>query len=248
MVNEEDVSTPHINAKKGDFAPVVLMPGDPLRAKWIAEAFLKDVKQVNSTRGMLGYTGYTSEKKRVSVMSSGMGMPSIGIYSHELFTSYGVEAIIRIGTCGTYQKDVNLKDLIIAQGACTDSNWMSQHHLFNGTFSAISDFGLLEEAVNQARSFKVPFHVGNIVSCDIFYDYRPDNWKKWANLGVLGVEMEAYALFEQAAVLHKKALAICTVSDSFINNDKRLSKEERQAGLQNMVEVALGVANKFSKE
>jgi purine-nucleoside phosphorylase len=237
--------TPHINAQKGDFAKVVLMPGDPLRAKWIAETYLKNAKLVNDVRGILAYTGTSPDGHRISVMASGMGMPSIGIYSHELYTSYGVEAIIRIGTIGSYQNAIHLKDLIIAEGACTDSNWMGQHNLHGGTYSAIADYGLLSTAVEAAAAGGFTYHVGNIVSCDIFYDYKPDNWKKWASLGVLGVEMETYALYETAAELGKKALAICTVSDSFPNNE-RLSVEQRQQGLADMVMTALVVAEKYA--
>lgn len=238
--------TPHINAEKGDFANVVLMPGDPLRAKWIAETFLHDTKLVNEVRGMLAFTGLTKNNKRVSVMASGMGMPSIGVYSHELFTSFGVEAIIRVGTCGAYQKEIALRDIIIGQGACTDSNWMGEHSLYGGTFSAIASYDLLSAAVEEATKIKAKYHVGNILSSETFYDYRPEAWKKWANLGVLGVEMEAYSLYEQAAELGKKALAICTVSDSF-TNDAILTPEERQEGLKTMVETALGVAERFAQ-
>jgi purine-nucleoside phosphorylase len=237
--------TPHINAQKGDFAKVVLMPGDPLRAKWIAETFLKDVKQVTDVRGILGFTGTAPDGHRVSVMASGMGMPSIGIYSHELYTSYGVETIIRIGTMGSYQPDVHLKDLVIAEGCSTDSNWMGQHSLYGGSYSAIADFDLLLAATKAAKAGGFPYHVGGIVSCDIFYDYKPDAWKKWANLGIMGVEMEGYALYATAAELHKRALAILTVSDSFLSTDK-LSAEERQEGLKNMVMTALVVAEQFA--
>lgn len=237
--------TPHIEAQKGDFAKVVLMPGDPKRAEWIANTFLKDAKLVNSVRGMLAYTGKAPDGSLVSVMASGMGMPSIGIYSHELFTTYGVEAIIRIGTCGGYQSNIKLRDLIIAEGSCTDSNWLGQHSLYGGTFSAIADFDLLSSAVEAAKANGCAYHVGNIYSSDVFYDYRPDAWKKWANLGVLGVEMESYALYCNAAELNKKALTICTVSDSFVANDK-MTVEERQQGLVNMVMVALVTAEKFT--
>jgi purine-nucleoside phosphorylase len=239
------MATPHIGAEKGDFAKVVLMPGDPKRAQWIATTFLKNAKQVTAIRGILGFTGEAPDGSMVSVMASGMGMPSIGIYCHELFTSYGVEAIIRIGTCGAYQSQIKLKDLIIAEGACTDSNWMGEHSLYGGTFSAIADYDLLSSAVEGAKAGGFAYHVGNIFSSDTFYDYRPDAWKKWANLGVLGVEMETYALYEQAAELGKKALTICSVSDSFLSSDV-LSAEERQQGLSAMVMVALVAAEKFN--
>jgi purine-nucleoside phosphorylase len=237
--------TPHINAQAGDFAKVVLMPGDPLRAKWIADTFLKDVKEVTNVRGILGFTGTTPDGHRVSVMASGMGMPSIGIYSHELYTSYGVEVIIRIGTCGAYQPGIQLKDLIIAEGACTDSNWAGQFNLHGGTFSAIADYDLLETAVSAAKAGGFRYRVGNIYSSDVFYDYKSESWKKWADLGCLGVEMESFALYCNAAVLHKKALCICSVSDSFCFNEK-LSSQDRQEGLRNMVMTALVVAEKFA--
>jgi len=238
--------TPHIGAQPGDFAKIVLMPGDPKRAKWIATTFLKDAKLVSEVRGILAYTGQAPDGSLISVMASGMGMPSIGIYSHELFTSYGVEAIIRIGTMGTYQKNVALKDIILAEGACTDSNWMGQYDLHGGTWSAIADFSLLESAAHIARETKLPYHVGNILSADVFYDHKPDMWKKWASLGVLGVEMESYALYAEAAALKKRALAICTVSDSFVDGSQKLSAEERQEGLVQMVELAILVAESYN--
>jgi len=237
--------TPHISAQNGDFAKVVLMPGDPKRAQWIADTFLHDVKLVTEVRGILGFTGLTKNGKRVSVMASGMGMPSIGIYSHELFAAYGVEAIIRIGTAGAYVPGVKLKDLIIAQGCCTDSNWPGQFALNGGTYSAIADFGLLAAAVQSAEENGFHYNVGNLLSSDVFYDYKDDSWKKWADLGCLGVEMEGYALYTTAAVLHKKALAICSVSDSFCSTEK-LTPEERRAGLTNMIVTALAVAEKFA--
>src|SRR5574344_2158001 len=158
--------TPHIGAQNGDFAKVVLMPGDPKRAEWIAKNFLKDAKLVTQVRGIVGYTGTAADGSLVSVMASGMGMPSIGIYSHELFTSYGVEAIIRIGTIGALSKKVKLRDLVIGEGACTNSNWMGQHNLYDGTYSAIADYDLLEAAVSSARARSLPCHVGNILSSD----------------------------------------------------------------------------------
>ena len=162
------MATPHIAAKPGDFAKVVLMPGDPLRAKFIAENFLENARLVTSVRNVLGYTG-TYHGKEVSVMASGMGMPSIGIYSHELYTHYGVETIIRIGSCGSYKEDINLFDVIVCMGACTDSNWASQFQL-NGTYSAIADFDLVRRAYEIANEKKTPVHVGNIFSADVFYD------------------------------------------------------------------------------
>ena len=237
--------TPHINAKPGDFAKVVLMPGDPMRAKWIIENFLHDAVLVTEVRGVFGYTGYTENGKRISVMASGMGMPSIGIYSHELFDHYGVEAIIRIGTCGSYSKEAHVGSVILAQGACTDSNWAYQYNLQGGVYSAISDFGMLQTAYNAAKELKKNVVVGNVLSADVFYDTDPDYWKKWAKLGVVCVEMESYALFGNAAYMGKKALSIFTVSDSFVE-EGILTPEQRQTGLKDMVLVALKTAEAYA--
>jgi purine-nucleoside phosphorylase len=234
------MATPHIQATLGDFAKTVLMPGDPLRAKYIADTFLTNVKQVNTVRNMFGFTGLFKGKP-VSVMASGMGMPSMGIYSHELYTTFGVDTIIRVGTTGAYVKQAKLFDIIIAQGASTDSNWASQFQLRNGTFSALGSFLLLEQAVEQCRKKNIPFHVGNVLSSDVFYDIDPDKWKKWEALGVLGVEMEAYALYANAARLGKQALAIMSVSDSF-HYEEILSPQQREVGLKLMLEVALTIA------
>ncbi len=234
------MATPHIQSALGDFAKTVLMPGDPLRAKYIADTFLTNVKQVNTVRNMFGFTGLY-KGKRVSVMASGMGMPSMGIYSHELFTTFAVDTIIRVGTTGAYVKQAKLFDIIIAQGASTDSNWASQFSLRNGTFSALGSFSLLEQAVQQCRKMNAPFHVGNVLSSDVFYDVDPDKWKKWEALGVLGVEMEAYALYANAARLGKQALAIMSVSDSF-HYQEILTPQQREVGLKLMLEVALSIA------
>lgn len=235
------MATPHIQANLGDFAKTVLMPGDPLRAKYIADTFLTNVKQVNKVRNMFGFTG-TYQGKLVSVMASGMGMPSMGIYAHELYTEFAVDTIIRVGTTGAYEKSAKLYDIIIAQGASTDSNWASQFQLKNGTFSALGSFDLVESAVKACRENKIPFHVGNVLSSDVFYDVDPDKWKKWAALGILGVEMEAYALYATAARLGKKALAIMSVSDSF-HYHEILTATEREVGLKKMLEVALHIAS-----
>ena len=240
------MATPHINANFGDFANVVLMPGDPLRAKWMAETFLHDVKLVTSIRNAFGYTGLTKNGKKISIMASGMGQPSIGIYSYELFSKYGVDAIIRVGTCGGYQRDINLYDVIIASTASTDSNWIHQYGL-NGHYSAGADFDLLEAAVKSARDRKVPVHVGNVLSSDVFYNADKDGWKKWQSIGVLAVEMEAFALYCNAAKLRKKALCILTVSDSFLVEGE-LTPEQRQAGLTRMMEIGIETAEKFAKE
>ena len=239
------MGTPHINAKVGDFAKVVLMPGDPIRAKWIAETYLHDVKQVTDVRGILGFTGYTKNNVKISVMASGMGMPSIGIYSHELYTGYGVETIIRVGTCGTYQPHIKLKDVLICVGACTDSNWMSQFKL-NGTYSALADFDLAITAVEEAKKAAIPYHGGNIFAADVFYDPDPETWKRWAALGVMGVEMESYALYVNAARLHKKALCLLTVTDSFLDHETKLTSEERAFGLGRMIELGIAVAEKYA--
>lgn len=233
------MSTPHNSANKGDFAPTVLLPGDPLRAKFIAETFLEDVKQVNTVRNMFGYTGYYKGKK-ISVMGSGMGMPSIGIYAHELYSEYGVETIIRVGSCGAYSPDCKLFDVILAQGACTNSNWSHQYGL-PGTFSAISDFSLLKAAYDKGKELSINMHVGNVLSSDIFYNDQPAVWKNWARMGVLAVEMESYALFCTAASLNKKALTILTVSDSFITPEITTS-EQREKSFLDMMKIALEIA------
>ena len=237
------MATPHINAKDGAFAKVVLMPGDPLRAKWIASTFLHDVEEVTNLRGMLGFTGYTKNNVRISVMASGMGQPSIGIYSYELFTQYGVEAIIRVGTAGSYQKDVHVGDVVIANGSCTDSSWMLQFELNGGVYSAVSTFSLLEKEVAAAKNQGKKVHIGNVLSSDMFYNADGLRWKKWEALGVLCVEMESFALFCNAARTHKKAGCVLTISDSF-HNEPKLTPEERQTNLINMIEIAIEAAEK----
>ena len=236
--------TPHINANKDDFAKVVLMPGDPVRAKWIADTFLTDVKQVNDVRGILGFTGYSKNGKRISVMASGMGQPSIGIYSYELFKFFGVETIIRVGTCGSYQPDIDLNDIILATSASTDSCWFNQFKV-NGVYSACANFDVLFEAKTQSEAHNIPCHCGNVLSSDVFYAYDKDEWKSWANLGVLAVEMESYALYTNAAMLHKKAMCILTVTDNLCNEGK-LSQEERATGLYRMIEIGIATAEKFA--
>ena len=234
------MSTPHNAAKDNAFAKTVLKPGDPLRAKYIAENFLEDVELVTSVRNMFGYTG-TYKGKRVSVMGSGMGMPSIGIYATELFKFYGVENIIRVGSCGSYQEHIDLYDVILVQGCCTDSNYAYQYNLKGGTFSAISDFNLLHKAYTVAQEKNMPVHVGNVVASDVFYGEEADSWKRWQKMGVLGVEMESYALFAIAARLNKKALTILTVSDSLVSH-KETSAEERERNFNQMIEIALEIA------
>ena len=227
------MSTPHNEARENDFAKTVLMPGDPLRAKFIAEHYLEDVKQVNGVRNMLAYTG-TYHGKRVSVMGSGMGIPSIGIYSYELFTHYGVERIIRIGSAGSIQKDLKLFDIVIASGASTNSNWAAQYHL-PGTFSAIPSYPVMKEAIDAAEKFNYRYQVGQVLSADNFYG---EEWEPFAGVGVLACEMEAYGLYCVAAQLHKEALAILTISDSLVEHEDTTAKEREQS-FTNMMDVAL---------
>ncbi len=233
------IPTPHITAKKEDFAKTVLMPGDPLRAKFIAENFLEDAVLVNNVRGVNGYTGYY-KGKRVSVMASGMGQPSIGIYSYELFNFYDVENIIRIGSCGSFHKDLHVRDIIIAMGACTNGNYALQYNL-PGTYAPIADFGLVKKAVELCDKAGVKYMVGNIFSSDIFYD-ESNSGIEWAKMGVLGVEMESAALYCNAARAGKKALCICTVSDSFLYPEENTTAEERQNSFTKMMEIALELA------
>jgi purine-nucleoside phosphorylase len=233
------VPTPHISAKLGDFAKTVLMPGDPLRAKFIAETYLENAVLVNNVRGVQGYTGYY-KGKRVSVMASGMGQPSIGIYSYELYHFYGVETIIRVGSCGSFSPDLHARDIIVAMGACTNGNYASQYNL-PGTFCPIADFGLVRRAAEECEKAGVNFRVGNILSSDMFYD-DANSGMEWAKMGVLGVEMESAALYCNAARAGKKALCICTVSDSFIYPEENTTAEERQTSFTRMMEIALNVA------
>ncbi|MBR1625065.1 MAG: purine-nucleoside phosphorylase [Clostridia bacterium] len=233
------IPTPHIEAKEGEFAKTVLMPGDPLRAQFIAENFLENAVLVNDVRGIKGYTGYY-KGKRVSAMASGMGQPSIGIYSYELFNFYGVESIIRVGTCGGYDKDLHVRDLIVAMAACTDGKYVEQYGL-NGTFSPIADYSLLEKAVALCREKGVRFKVGNILSSDIFYAEN-DRSADWAKMGVLGVEMESAALYCNALRAGKKALCICTVSDSYVHKEEKTTAKEREKTLIDMIEIALEIA------
>lgn len=234
--------TPHINATPSDFAKTVLMPGDPLRAEFIAKTYLEDVHLVNNVRGIQGYTGFFRGEK-ISVMASGMGMPSIAIYARELYEAFGVENIVRVGSCGAMQDKVKLRDIIIAQGACTDSNMASDFHL-PGVFCPLASFDLLRVAVDQAEKMGLSYHVGNLVSSDVFYhdtqDLRPEETSlfRWSKMGVLAVEMEAAALFMTAARLGKKALAVCTVSDHLLTGEETTS-QERQTSFTEMMTLAL---------
>lgn len=239
------MSTPHNEANRGDIAKVVLMPGDPNRAKWIAETFLHDVKLVNQVRSAYCFTGLTEHGKRISVMASGMGHASIAIYSYELFNEYDVEAIIRVGTCGAYQNSINFRDILLAAGSSSDSNYAAQFRL-DGHFSALADMDLMFTAKEILDKKKLPFHMGNVLSADVFYDFDQEVWKKWAKLGVMAVEMESYALYINAHYLGKKALTMLTVTDHFTKGG-RLSPEERQNGLKDMVEVAIEVAEKYAE-
>ncbi|MBO5926902.1 MAG: purine-nucleoside phosphorylase [Clostridia bacterium] len=234
------VPTPHITAKLGDFAKTVLMPGDPLRAKFIAENYLENAKLVNNVRGINGYTGYY-KGKRISVMASGMGQPSMGIYSYELFKFYNVDNIIRVGSCGGFSKDLHVRDVVIAMGACTNGNYASQYKL-NGTFAPIADFSLLKKSVDVCENKGVKYKVGNILSSDMFYD-DANSGLDWAKMGVLGVEMETAALYCNASRLNKRALTILTVSDSFIYPEENTSAEERQNSFTTMIEIALEIAD-----
>ena len=234
--------TPHNNAKKGDIAKTVLMPGDPLRAKVIAEKYLTNPVCFNTVRNMFGYTGEYKGVK-VSVMGSGMGMPSIGIYSYELYTQYEVENIIRIGSAGGMAEGVKLRDLIFAAGACTDSNYASQYKL-PGTFSPTASFNLLRTAAEEAEKLGVEYKVGNMLSSDCFYNDNTEANAAWIKMGVLAVEMEAAALYMNAARLKKNALAMCTVSD-LVDGSASLSAEDRQNTFNDMMVVALETAIKL---
>lgn len=232
------MSTPHNTAAPGDFARTVLMPGDPLRAKMIAEIYLTEPRLVNDVRGIQGYTG-TYRGTPLSVMASGMGMPSMGIYSYELFHVYEVENIIRIGSAGAISGRLRLRDVVAAQGVCTDSNFAHQFCL-PGTFSPIADFHLLETAVKTARGRGIEMPVGNLLSSDVFYDAADSNLQ-WRRMGVLAVEMETAALYMTAAYLGRRALALCSISDHLITGEA-LSAEDRQNTFSTMIEIALETA------
>lgn len=234
------IPTPHIAANSRDqIAETVLLPGDPLRAKFIAENFLENPVQFNATRNMLGYTGYY-QGKPVSVMGSGMGMPSIGIYSYELIHFYGVKNLIRVGSCGAYQPDIKVRDIILAMSASTNSNYATQFGL-PGTYAPTASWKLLKQAVAVAEAKGYPVKVGNVLSSDIFYDADPEVWKRWAKMGVLAVEMEAAALYMNAAYAGVNALCILTVSDSLVSKEA-LPAEERERTFTQMMEIALSLA------
>ena len=228
--------TPHINATPEDFAKTVLMPGDPLRSKFIAENFLEDAKLINNVRGVQGYTG-TYEGKKVTVMASGMGMPSIGIYSYELYNFFGVENIIRIGSAGSINNDVNVRDIVFALGASTNSAYARQFEL-PGVFAPVADYHILRTAVANAESLNASYHVGSVLSSDTFYDDQKDANDKWIKMGVLCIEMETAALYMNAARAGKKALGMFTISDHILKGEA-LSAEERQTSFKQMMEIAL---------
>ena len=230
--------TPHIGAKLGEIAETVIMAGDPLRAKFMAERFLENPVQFNQVRGMLGFTGI-HEGKRVSVMGHGMGIPSIGIYSYELFNFYDVNTIIRVGSAGSIQNDLNLGDLAIAMGACTNSNYAMQYEL-PGTFAPIADFSLVRGAVEACEKMGYHYKVGNVFSSDTFYTENAHN-EKWIGMGIMCVEMEAAALYMNAARAGKKALTICTISDHILKGEATTA-EERQTSFTHIMDVAFSIA------
>lgn len=232
--------TPHIEANLGEIEKTVIMPGDPLRAKFIADNFLENVKCFNTVRNILGFTG-TYNGKAVSVMASGMGMPSMGIYSYELFNFYNVENIIRIGTAGALHDDIKLMDLVLASGACTDSNYAQQFGL-NGSFAPIASFSLLQKAFQIASENKLNVKVGNVLSTDVFYHDNQQAMLSWKKMGVLAVEMEAAALYMNAARSHKNALCLLTISDLILKDNESLTAKERQESLVQMIKLSLELA------
>lgn len=230
------MATPHINAEPGDFADIVLMPGDPLRARYIAETHLQDAKEVTNVRGMLGYTGHY-KGRNISVMGHGIGIPSCSIYAKELITEYGVQKIIRLGSCGAVSQDVKLRDVVIGMGACTDSR-VNRTRFRGHDYAAIADFEMVQHAVIAAKKLNINVRVGNIFSTDLFYSpelHLPELLEKY---GILGVEMEAAGIYGVAAEYGAKALAICTVSDH-IRTGEQTSAAERQSTFDDMVNIAL---------
>lgn len=230
------MSTPHIKAQQGDFAETVLMPGDPLRAKHIAETFLQDVVEVNHVRNMLGFTG-TYKGKRVSVMGSGMGIPSISIYAKELITEYGVKNIIRVGTCGALQNNINLRDIIVAMGASTDSG-VNRARLHGYDYSATASYNLLEPVVNAARSANIPVNVGNVFSADLFYTPVEGIMSTLSGMGIMAVDMEAAGLYGVAAEFGANALTVLTVSDHILKGEVTTA-DERQNSFNDMIQITL---------
>lgn len=230
------MATPHINAEMGDFADTVLMPGDPLRAKYIADTYLENVRQVNDVRNMFGYTG-TYQGREISVMGHGMGIPSVSIYAKELITDYGVKSLIRVGSCGAVRDDVNVRDVVIGMGASTDSK-VNRMRFNNHDFAAIADFELTQHAVAAAKAKNVPVKVGNIFSADLFYNPQTDMAEMLKRYGIVGVEMEAAGLYGVAAEFGARATTICTVSDHILKGDS-LSSADRQTTFDDMMLIAL---------
>ncbi|WP_116475577.1 purine-nucleoside phosphorylase [Zobellella maritima] len=230
------MATPHINAARGDFADTVIMPGDPLRAQYIADNFLTDVREVNKVRNMLGFTG-NYQGRAVSVMGHGMGIPSVSIYAKELITEFGVNTLIRVGSCGAVRDDVNLMDVVIGMGASTDSK-VNRSRFKDHDFAAIADFGLVANAVTAAKAKGVALKVGNLFSADLFYSPQPELFQLMKQYGILGVEMEAAGLYGVAAEFGARALTICTVSDHILRHEA-LSADERQTSFNDMITVAL---------
>lgn len=239
-MSKKNTPTPHIGAEYGEIADTVIMAGDPLRAKMMAERYLENPVLYNQVRGMLGYTG-TYNGKRISVQGHGMGIPSIAIYTYELFNFYDVKTIIRVGSAGSMNKDLHIGDLVFAMGACTNSNFANQFEL-RGTFAPIADFDLLRAGVEEAEKRGYRYKVGNVYSSDTFYDANPTS-KKWMEMGVLAIEMEAPALYMNAARAGAKALCLCTISDSLITGEETTA-EERQNNFIHMMDVAFAIASR----
>ncbi len=235
------MATPHISANKGDFAETVIMPGDPLRAKYIAETYLEDAVEVTSVRNMLGYTG-TYKGKRISIMGSGMGIPSASIYAHELYCDYGVENIIRVGTAGAISTDTQIRDLVVAMGACTDSN-VNRTRFMGHDFAAIASYPLLRKLVDEAESRGLPVKVGNVFTADLFYSPQPEVFDVMEKHGVLAVEMETAGLYGVAAECGKQALSVVTISDH-IRTGEKTSSEERQLTFNAMLELTLDMVSR----
>jgi purine-nucleoside phosphorylase len=229
----------HINAKKGDIAPTVLLPGDPIRAKWIAETFLENPVLHNDVRGMLGFTG-TYQGKPVSVQGTGMGAPSIGIYAHELINEYDVQKLIRVGSAGSYQEDIKIRDIVVAMSASSNSS-MNNLPFHGENFAPTADAELFMNALNTAKDKNIPVKAGNILTSDIFYQEDPEYYKKWAKYGVLCVEMETSALYTIAARFQVKALSLLTISDSLVTHETTTS-EERAQTFSEMIEIALAIS------
>ena len=241
---EKFYNTPHIKATPTDFAKTVLMPGDPLRSEFIAKNFLTDSRLVNNVRNIQGYTGKYKDTT-VTVMASGMGMPSIGIYSYELFNFFGVDNIIRVGSAGSIQENVKVRDIVIGMGACTNSAFASQYCL-PGSFAPIASYDLMNLAIEEAKAHGASYHVGNLLSSDNFYNDDTTATEKWQKMGVMAIEMEAAALYMTAARAGKNALAICTISDHILTGESTTS-EERRSSFTQMMEIALDTAVKLNK-